>query len=518
MHKIISLAVFFLFAVSCYSQNVAGKYAEIIDSAKLYKHLSVIASAEMEGRETGTEGEKRAAAYIVNHFEKVGLKTIKNHNNYRQYYPLVKDSLITNSIWVGNEKAVYGEDFYFPLKTNKTQNSISTGIVFAGYGIKDSIYNDYKNLNVKGKTVIFFTGEPKSDSVYLLTGNNNPGKWSGAGGLQNKLAVAREHGAKNALIISATIENVNKSIITYNTLSPLYYPYKEEAVSLSHAMVSHAFAIKILGSDKYLKTAETKSFFTEQFSINKKVKFSFKKNSNTILSANVIGYIEGSDKKNEYVFITAHYDHLGYKNGKLYYGADDDGSGTVAVMMMAEAFAKAKAQGDGPRRSIVFMTVSGEEKGLWGSYYYSENPLIPLIKTSADLNIDMIGRIDTERKLPDTLNYVYVVGHNKLSSELPGLLKNALSENFSMSLDYKFDDPNDPNRIYYRSDHYNFARKGVPVLFFYDGMLKADYHKPSDTVDKINWALYEKRARFIFYVAWDLANRENMLLRDLPLN
>ena len=185
---------------------------------------------------------------------------------------------------------------------------------------------------------------------------------------------------------------------------------------------------------------------------------------------------------------------------------------------MAETFAKAAAEGNRPRRTMVFMTVSGEEKGLWGSEYYSDNPFFPLDKTTVDLNIDMIGRVDTERTTADTLNYVYVIGHDKLSSDLPLINEGANNKYTNLVLDYKFDDPNDQNQIFFRSDHYNFARKGVPILFFYDGMLKADYHKPTDTVDKINWALLEKRARMIFHTAWIMANRDEMLKRDTPLN
>jgi Zn-dependent M28 family amino/carboxypeptidase len=242
--------------------------------------------------------------------------------------------------------------------------------------------------------------------------------------------------------------------------------------------------------------------------------FDFQKKSGTVDASNVLGIVEGSDKKDEYVFLTAHYDHLGKYDGVIYNGADDDGSGTVTVMQMAQAFAQAKRDGNGPRRTMVFMTVSGEEKGLWGSEYYSDHPLFPLEKTSVDLNTDMIGRVDTERKTADSLNYVYVVGHNKISSDLPVINEGMNKKYTNLVLDYKFDDPNDPNRIYYRSDHYNFARKGVPVLFFYDGMLQADYHKPTDDVDKINWPLFQKRAQMIFYTAWEMANREKMLKRN----
>src|SRR5690606_5216531 len=164
------------------------------------------------------------------------------------------------------------------------------------------------------------------------------------------------------------------------------------------------------------------------------------------------------------------------------------------------------------------MLVCGEEKGLWGSEYYSDNPIYPLEKTTANLNIDMIGRIDTERLSADTLNYVYVIGHNKLSTDLQPILEGMNNKYTKLVLDYKFDDPIDPHRIYYRSDHYNFARKGVPILFFYDGMLQADYHKPTDTVDKINFPLLAKRAQLVFYTDWDMANRDELLKRDLKLD
>jgi len=164
------------------------------------------------------------------------------------------------------------------------------------------------------------------------------------------------------------------------------------------------------------------------------------------------------------------------------------------------------------------MAVSGEEKGLLGSEYYSDHPIYPMEKTTANLNIDMVGRVDTERKTADTLNYVYVIGHDKLSSELPIINEGVNNKYTGLVLDYKFDDPNDKNRIYFRSDHYNFARKGVPILFFYDGMLLSDYHKPTDTVDKINFQLMEKRAKMIFHTGWEMANRDNMLKRDTPLN
>jgi Zn-dependent M28 family amino/carboxypeptidase len=217
------------------------------------------------------------------------------------------------------------------------------------------------------------------------------------------------------------------------------------------------------------------------------------------------------------LFITAHYDHLGKRDSVIYFGADDDGSGTTGVLEIAEAFSKAKAAGKGPRRSIVFMTVSGEEKGLWGSEYYSGHPLFPLDKTTADLNIDMIGRIDPKRKEGDSTNYVYVIGDDKISSDLRTISEAANKKYVKLELDYKFNGPNDPERFYYRSDHYNFAKKGVPIIFYFNGT-HADYHRPTDTPDKINYTLMAKRAQLVFYTAWEMANRNDMLKRNIPLD
>jgi Zn-dependent M28 family amino/carboxypeptidase len=186
-------------------------------------------------------------------------------------------------------------------------------------------------------------------------------------------------------------------------------------------------------------------------------------------------------------------------------------------MEIAEAFAKAKAAGKGPRRSIVFLANSGEEEGLWGSEHYTDNPAFPLAQTTVNLNIDMIGRTDSSRKHGDSANYVYVVGDDKLSSDLRTISEAQNKKYLNMELDYKFNDPNDRERIYYRSDHYNFAKNGVPIIFYYDGMLGADYHKPTDTPDKINYPLLAKRAQLVFYTAWDMANRNDMLKRDIPL-
>lgn len=221
-------------------------------------------------------------------------------------------------------------------------------------------------------------------------------------------------------------------------------------------------------------------------------------------SENIWAYIEGSEKPDEILVISAHYDHVGTKNGEIYNGADDDGSGTVALLEIAQAFQKAKDDGYGPKRSILFLHVTGEEKGLHGSRYYAENPLFPLKNTIADINIDMIGRRDDLH--PDTNNYIYVVGSDRLSTDLHKINEDANAKYTKLHLDYKYNDLNDPERIYYRSDHYNFAKNGIPSIFYYNGGHE-DYHMPGDTPDKIEYDALAKRAQLAFATAWELANR-----------
>jgi hypothetical protein len=236
-----------------------------------------------------------------------------------------------------------------------------------------------------------------------------------------------------------------------------------------------------------------------------------KRNDNLSDSENIWAYIEGSEKPNEVLVISAHYDHVGMSNDEIYNGADDDGSGTVALLEIAQAFEIAKKEGHGPKRSILFLHVTGEEHGLHGSRFYSENPLFPIENTITDINIDMIGRRDDAHA--DSNNYVYVIGANRLSTDLDNICTIANAKFTQLILDYKYNDPKDPNRFYERSDHYNFAKKGIPSVFLFNGT-HADYHKPTDSADKIEYDALAKRAQFAFVVAWELANREKRPVVD----
>jgi|SRR5690554_426238 len=238
----------------------------------------------------------------------------------------------------------------------------------------------------------------------------------------------------------------------------------------------------------------------------------FKGRSDNKPSENVLAYIKGSEKPDELIVISAHLDHVGTdKAGNVFNGADDDGSGTVSMMEMAAAFQQAVKDGNGPKRSILFLHVTGEEIGLFGSAYYVENPVFPLKNTVCNLNIDMIGRIDPDKK--DNPDYLYLIGSNMLSQELQDVSNEVNNKYINLELDYKFDDPNDPNRFYYRSDHYNFAKNDIPVIFYFNGVHE-DYHKMTDTPDKIEYELMAKRAKLIFLTAWELANRDERIVLD----
>ena len=232
-------------------------------------------------------------------------------------------------------------------------------------------------------------------------------------------------------------------------------------------------------------------------------------------SENVLAFIKGSEKPDEIIVISAHYDHLGTIENEIYNGADDDGSGTVAVLEIAQAFKIARDRGNGPKRSILFLNLTGEEVGLMGAKYYVENPVFPLENTVVDLNIDMIGRVD--EKHADNPNYVYVIGADKLSTELHQISENVNATYTNLNFDYTYNDENDPNRFYYRSDHYQFAKNNIPVIFYFNGVHE-DYHKPTDTPDKINYELLAKRAQLVFYTAWELANRPERIKVDVKKN
>ena len=480
--------------------------AATITEAELKEHLYVIAGPEMEGRETATEGQRKAAAYIEQHFREAGLLP-GNNGSYQQTFPVYRDSLLGAELAVNGKSFQLNQHFQPTLQLTRPGAQYFSELVFAGHGIvdADAAVDDYGNMDVKGKAVLLLEGAPSS---YKTTKRG----WRAPNGLYGKYNNAVAKGAAAVIMVgngfprkaAEPLGNMYTNLFSEKQPASLY----SVSADVAAAILGNGFTdLQAKGKESSLPAAVHKVNLL--LHLDKKVK--------QLESTNVLGYIEGSDKKDEWLVITAHYDHLGKRGDVIYYGADDDGSGTVGIMEIAEAFATAKARGNGPRRNVLVMAVSGEEKGLWGSEYFGDNAPMPLENVTANLNIDMIGRVDTERKSADTLNYVYVVGDDKLSTELKPLSEAMNKKYVKLNLDYKFNDPADPNQIYFRSDHFNFARRGVPVIFYYDGMLQADYHKATDTPDKINYKLLKKRADLVFFTAWEMANRENKLKRDLEL-
>jgi hypothetical protein len=493
MKNILSLA-FALITLTVAGQKAAKPeaYAKTITAANLKEPLYIIASADMQGRETATEGQRKAAAYIESQFKSIGLLP-GNKDSYQMIYNVYQDTLEDAKLEVNGQSYQIDKDFNASI--NNIQATLRFNeIVFVGANATDSI----KSANLAGKAVMIIGGTAQ--------GLGRGGALQGVGSVYSALV---NKGV--AAIISVT--NNYPRTTSAGRKGPQTTSVFAKNITPQLFTVSETIAKAIAGKDY----DETKSNRTLVKTYPSEILLHVKKTEIAAPTSNVIAMLPGTDLKDEYLIISAHYDHLGIRDGNIYYGADDDGSGTVSVLQIAQAFAKAKAEGKGPRRSIVFMTVSGEEKGLWGSEYYASHPIFPFEKTTADLNIDMIGRTDASRKVGDSLNYVYVVGDDKLSSDLRAISEAANKKYLKLELDYKFNDPNDRQRIYYRSDHYNFAKNGVPIIFYYDGMLGEDYHRPTDTPDKINYNLLAKRAQLVFYTAWDMANRKEMLKRDLPL-
>ena len=504
--KKLLLPVILLTVVNAYSQkqkilpvDFANKYAQTITSAGLKEKLSIIAGPEMEGRETASEGQKKAAAYIEAHFQKLGLLP-GTTGGYQKQFPIYQDTLIEASLKV--ESKSYKLDELFSLNIVSAANGTFDikEIVLASYGIVDSTRNDFKDLDIKGKWVLIFEGSPKATSPAAA---RNPYSTS------SKVDRARVLGAKGVFIMSADFPKKTVS----DTKGKMYLKKGATdaipAVNVSSDLAHHLLGLNPAQLLESIKIVPTGSYNTNsQFTISKR----------TVLlqSSNVLALLPGTDKKDEYVIITAHYDHLGKKGKEIYYGADDDGSGTTAVLQIAEAFARAKNEGNNPKRSIVFMLVSGEEKGLLGSEFYTDFPSYPLNKTSVNLNIDMVGRIDPKYK-GDSLNYVYIIGDDKLSTDLKPVTNSINKHYLNLELDRRFNDLKDVNRYYYRSDHYNFAKHGVPVIFYFNGT-HPDYHRPTDTVDKINFDLMSKRVKLVFFTAWNMANRNEMVKRNIPLS
>jgi hypothetical protein len=495
------IAVAIGIAVTGQSQHdsLVTRYAATITEADLKRHLEIIASDEFEGRDTGKEGQKKAAAYLKEQFKSFGIPPLE-----------------------GNVKAEITDGYYQPFRLiEEKSGSISLEKDGRSYSFMNELvyFNEFLTADLKVSEVLFLGDGRKIEgvgpgSVVMLVDGGTGNMIEFMGWLQAMAGQVRSAGAAALLVSTPRLEELKNELGHFITGSKMRLAdgegNKEQKSGMQTILVDHSTTPLLLTSRKKVKMDKLKR--GRKLPVEFTMKYT--PQSKEVISENVLAYIEGSDKKEELIIITAHYDHIGVENGEIYNGADDDGTGTVALLEIAEAFAKAKLEGNGPRRSVLVMPVSGEEKGLLGSKYYSDNPVFPIDHTVANLNIDMIGRTDSTHQGSEP--YVYVIGSDRLSTELHDVNEKANEEFVKLSLDYTFNAEDDPNKFYYRSDHYNFARKGVPAIFYFSGVHE-DYHQPTDTIEKIQFDLLHQRTLLVFYTAWMLAEREERIKVDKPV-
>ncbi len=521
MKRFLSILFLLPLAYNCTIAQHQVKYADLITEESSKKHLEVLTSKEFAGRGTGQEGGLKAARYIAEQFKSYGLKPVVNGNSYFQEVKLLKSSFDVQNFVIGLANYKYGQDFYVQ-GNNPFHTYESNEIIFVGYGIQDEKYNELKEVDIKGKVILVINeGEPTDvHGKSLITGSSSKSEWS-----TSRFKRIQELQKLNPKVIISTNSQVAETIARFknrltassfkldkgnpditNTTTPPVVNITEDMANKILATLNTSIATyKIKAAESLQKPTAIKTKF--EASMGVKIE--------KIEVPNVIGLLEGTTKKDEIVVVAGHYDHDGIlPDGTYFPGADDNGSGTVAVIELAKAFSQAKKDGKGPKRSILFIGLAAEEKGLLGSDYYVEHPILPLDKTIACVNIDMIGRIDNKH-LEGDHNYIHVIGVNKLSTDLKPIVELA-NKNINMKLDYDYDHPDEPMRLYYRSDHYNFAKKGIPSLFFFSG-LHPHYHTPEDTIEKIDFPMMVKREKLIFNTVWELADRPNKPKVDLSL-
>jgi hypothetical protein len=501
----------------------AAALAGTITPVELKAHLNYLASDELEGRETGTPGNKKAAEYISSQFQSFGLPRVgENGKSYYQKVAFTWSSWKTADLFVNGKKYRHLWDFIsFPTESNSLPILEARKVIFLGYGIDDPAYSDYEGVMVEDQVILIYKGEPKNpDGTSYITGTKETSDWTD--NWKRKLEVAREKGVRLVLFIEDQLQeklSENRRFLVGPTMT-LGNGNPDAEKYANHCFLSTNIARDIMGK-RLKKVVDAREKIQQtgtpaRVKLKAKVNVLLEKDLQTLLGENVLGYIEGSDpeRKDELVVITAHYDHLGRRGDAIYNGADDNASGTSTVIEVAEAFAVARKKGLGPRRSVLVMLVTGEEKGLLGSQFYVNHPVFPLENTIANVNVDMVGRVDDKHKAQNNPYYTYVIGADRLSTELHEINESVNKQYTQLTLDYTYNEEDDPNRYYYRSDHYNFAERGIPAVFFFSGT-HADYHRTSDTAEKIN---YEKMARIgqlVFHTAWELANREKRIEVDV---
>jgi peptidase M28-like protein len=505
---------------------------DTIAASQIKDYLTFIASDEMEGRDTPSRGLDTTAKFLAMNLSRWGFKPAGDNGTFFQ-----RIDLLRNRSDAGKTKAEFNEKVlnlgtdYIP---SSNAGTVSGQLVFAGNGwfMKSKSFDAYKGIDPKGRIAVVFgvpNSLPRGATRADLTGK--PGE-----DFINPVEYARSKGVTGLIWVAdsqylANWQRNRQRIMDRGSTVVAKFQSPATAPTVPSIVVSLEMAQALLAGEQgveglFSNAAGTNLPAPFLMSDQKKVTLNIANSTETIPTQNVVAVWEGSDPalKAEYVALGAHYDHVGSGcppagNDRICNGADDDGSGTTALLSMAEALAKATMR---PKRSILFVWHCGEEKGLWGSRYFTEYPTVPLTSIVAQINIDMIGRTkadgDTNTRNKDLTgpNAIYLIGSTMMSTELGEIVNSVNKSYLNLTFDTRYDDPKDPNRFFYRSDHINYARKGIPIIFFFDGVHE-DYHRASDTADKIDYEKMEKVTRTIYMTAWEIANRAARLKVDKPL-
>lgn len=525
------LVVLFLF---CVSFSVAQKNfkkksdfgnVEYLSKEQLHSYLSFIASDELEGRDTPSRGLNIAAKFISTHLSLWGYTPAGDNGTFFQSIILSRSRVIPaqTAIELNGQKYSYGTDFI----SSSIGGIVSGPLVYVGHGYiqKEKKLNPYEGIDVKGKIVVVLGGLPKGIAMADLRGKigidfDSPANYAKTNGAVAIITIPSAQALGQWERTRTSV--VEKGIVTVPAFTKPGELPAVPSVTISSKVVDALFSGENIGIASMTNRSSADSVLPFSFSTQKKVTIQVGVKNDTLLTQNIVALLEGADKKlkNEYVAFGAHYDHIGIRaeavNGdSINNGADDDGSGTVGLLTMADAFSK----GERPKRSLLFVWHCGEEKGLWGSKYFVAHPTVPLTSIVTQLNIDMIGR-----SKPDTgatskndeftgSHEVFSIGSNMMSTELGKLNEDVNNSFLKLKLNYKFDDPKDPNRLFYRSDHYNYAKMGIPIIFYFDG-IHEDYHRVTDEVEKINFDKYLKVVKTVYAVGNKIANLPNRPVVD----
>lgn len=497
----------------------APRGATAITEAELRDYLTFLAADDMEGRDTPSRGLNVAANFLATNLSRWGLKPAGDEGSWFQKIALTRkkiDGAKTTAV-LKERRFAYGTDFL----AGTVPGTVEGALVYVGHGyqIKAKNIDAYKGgIDLTGKIVIAHAAPPPGVTNADLrprAGQERP---------ETPISYAARHGARGVILVpdffrlaswDTLVERASKEgTVSVDKLTPPpqanFTPIP--SITASPDLVRALFAEERANGEQVFKWAQGLDG-AEPFELKKTFRFDVAVASSAEYTRNVVAILEGSDPKlkSEYIAIGAHYDHVGARDGEgdtIFNGADDDGSGTTAVLAIAEAFAKLTPR---PKRSLLFVWHAGEEKGLWGSDYVTRFPPVPIEQIVTQLNIDMIGR---SRAAGDTKpankeltgpNEVYVIGSKMMSTDLGELSERVNTGYLKLDFNYKYDDPKDPNRFFFRSDHYNYARKGVPIIFYFSGVHE-DYHRPTDSVDKIDFAKMEKVTRTVYATALALAD------------